>query len=150
MKEREGTRSMDIEKLTIGGLRIGIPISKARLIEIMCFGIVGSSAMAIHYGIYHVLLPFLSVNVAFSLGYLISFLYNFTMTSYFTFKVKPSVGRFLRFAASHGTNYLLQIMLLNLFIHVAGLGAKMAPIPVFAISVPVNYMLVRLAMKRRL
>lgn len=139
-----------MEKLTIEGFQIGIPISKARLIEIVLFGIVGSTAMAIHYGIYYVLLPFLPVNVAFSLGYFISFLYNFTMTSYFTFKVKPSVGRFFRFAASHGTNYLLQILLLNFFIHVMGLGEKMAPVPVYAISVPVNYMLVRLAMKHKL
>ena len=139
-----------MEKLTIEGLQIRLPISKVRLMEIVLFGIVGSTAMAIHYGIYYVLLPFLPVNVSFSLGYFISFLYNFTMTSYFTFKVKPSVGRFFRFAASHGTNYLLQILLLNFFIHVMGLGEKMAPVPVYAISVPVNYMLVRLAMKHKL
>lgn len=139
-----------MEKLTIEGLQIGIPISKARLMEIVMFGIVGSTAMAIHYGIYYLLLPFLPVNVSFSLGYFVSFLYNFTMTSYFTFKVKPSVGRFIRFATSHGTNYLLQILLLNFFIHVFGLDEKMAPVPVYAISVPVNYMLVRLAMKHKL
>ena len=139
-----------MEKLTIEGLQIRLPISKVRLMAIVLFGIVGATAMAIHYGIYYVLLPFLPVNVSFSLGYFISFLYNFTMTSYFTFKVKPSVGRFFRFAASHGTNYLLQILLLNFFIHVMGLGEKMAPVPVYAISVPVNYMLVRLAMKHKL
>ncbi len=139
-----------MEKLIMEGLQIGLSISKARLMEIVLFGIVGSTAMAIHYGIYYVLLPFLPVNVSFSLGYLISFLYNFTMTSYFTFKVRPSVGRFFRFAACHGTNYLLQILLLNFFIYVMGLGEKMAPVPVYAISVPVNYMLVRLAMKHKL
>lgn len=139
-----------MEKLTIEGFQTGIPISKARIMEIVMFGIVGSTAMAIHYGIYYVLLPLLPVNISFSLGYFISFIYNFTMTSYFTFKVKPSVGRFFRFAASHGTNYLLQILLLNFFIHVMGLGEKMAPVPVYAISVPVNYMLVRLAMKHKL
>lgn len=137
-------------KHSIGSMQIGFSISKARLMEMMLFGIVGSTAMAIHYGIYYILLPFLPVNVAFSLGYLISFLYNFTMSSYFTFKVKPSVDRFLRFAVGHGTNYLLQIMLLYFFVHVTGLNEKMAPVPIYAISVPVNYMLVRLVMKRRL
>lgn len=137
-------------KQTLGGVQIGVPFSRARFTEIMLFGLVGSTAMAIHYGIYYVLLPFLPVNVSFSLGYFISFLYNFTMTSYFTFKVKPSVGRFLRFAASHATNYLLQILLLNFFIHITGMNEKMAPVPVYAISVPVNYVLVRLAMKRKL
>lgn len=137
-------------KHILGGVQVGIPFSRERFTEILLFGIVGSTAMAIHYGIYYILLPFLPVNVSFSLGYLISFLYNFTMTSYFTFKVKPSVGRFFRFAASHATNYLLQILLLNFFIHVTGMNAKTAPVPVYAVSVPVNYILVRLAMKRKL
>ena len=130
-----------MKKQTIGGIHISIPVTKARIIEVMLFGIVGSTAMAIHYGVYYLLLRFLPVNVSFSLGYFISFLSNFTMTSYFTFKVKPSVGRFLRFAASHGTNYLLQILLLNFFIHVMELDVKMTPVPVYAISVPVNYIL---------
>ena len=147
MKERfernvsEGNGTRDV-------LQIINLISKAQIMEIILFGIVGSTAMAIHYGIYYVLLPFLPVNVSFSLGYLISVLYNFTMSSYFTFKVKPSVSRFFRFATSHGTNYFLQILLLYFFIHVTGMNEKMAPVPVYAISVPVNYMLVRLAMKR--
>ena len=139
-----------MKKLAIDELHIGVPVSKARLMEMMLFCFVGSTAMAIHYGIYYMLLPFLSVNISYSLGYFISFLYNFTMTSYLTFKVKPSVNRFFRFAASHGTNYLLQIILLNFFIHVTGLNEKMAPVPVYAISVPVNYMLVRLAMKQKI
>lgn len=137
-------------KQILEGVQIGISVSRARFTEIMLFGIVGSTAMAIHYGIYYILLPFLPVNVSFSLGYFISFLYNFTMTSYFTFKVKPSLSRFFRFAASHATNYLLQILLLNFFIHVTGMNEKMAPVPVYAISVPLNYVLVRLAMKRKL
>ena len=124
--------------------------SRSRLLEIMRFGVVGTTAMVIHYGIYYALLPVLPVNVAFSLGYLISFLYNFIMTSFFTFRVKPSVGRFLRFATSHATNYVLQILLLNFFIHIVGMGKKVAPVPVYAISIPVNYLLVRLAIKRKL
>ena len=124
--------------------------NRARLIEIILFSIVGSTAMVIHYGVFYVLLPFLPVNVAFSIGYLISFLYNFTMTSHITFQVKPSMGRLLRFAASHGTNYLLQILLLNFFIHVMDLNEKIAPVPVYIISVPISYMLVRMAMKSKL
>lgn len=137
-----GIKSLEREKSNL--------FNRARLMEIVLFGVVGSTAMVIHYGVFYILLPLLSVNVAFSVGYLISFVYNFTMTSHFTFQVKPSIGRLLRFAASHGTNYLLQILLLNFFIHVIGLDEKVAPVPVYTISVPVNYMLVRLAMKCQL
>ena len=124
--------------------------SKSRLLEVMRFGLVGTTAMMIHYGIYYALLSILPINVAFSIGYLISFLCNFTMTSYFTFQVRPTLWSFLRFATSHGTNYVLQILLLNFFILIIGMEEKTAPVPVYAISIPVNYLLVRLAIKRKL
>lgn len=125
-------------------------ILKDKILEVLRFGIVGTTAMVIHYGIYYLLLSLLPVNVAFTIGYFLSFLYNFMMSSYFTFRVSPSRGRFIRFGASHGTNYLLQIMLLNVFVHLMGLDPKLAPIPVYAISIPVNYLLVRLAMVKKL
>ena len=143
MKYTEGNKAT-------GTLKTKRFFSKERLREIIMFGMVGSTAMAIHYGIYYILLPFMLVSVSFSIGYLVSFLYNFMMTSYFTFKVKPSLRRLLRFAASHGTNYLLQILLLNFFIHVADINEKMAPVPVYAVSVPVNYILVRMAMRGKI
>lgn len=125
-------------------------ILKDKILEVLRFGIVGTTAMVIHYGIYYLLLSLLPVNVAFTIGYFLCFLYNFMMSSYFTFRVSPSWGRFIRFGASHGTNYLLQIMLLNVFVHLMGLDPKLAPIPVYAISIPVNYLLVRLAMVKKL
>ena len=123
--------------------------NKERLREILLFGVVGTTAMGIHYGLYYLLLAYLPVNAAFSVGYLVSFLCNFMMSSYLTFKVRPSLTRFLRFAASHATNYLLQMVLLNFFVHVMSLGERLAPIPVYAISIPVSYLLVRLAMRGR-
>ena len=118
-------------------------IIKDKILEIARFGIVGTTAMMIHYGIYYLLLSFMPVNLAFTIGYFLSFLY-------FTFRVPPSWDRFIRFGASHGTNYLLQIILLNFFVHLIGIDPKLAPIPVYAISIPVNYLLVRLAMVRKL
>ena len=121
---------------------------RERLREILLFGVVGTTAMGIHYGLYYLLLAYLPVNAAFSVGYLVSFLCNFLMTSFLTFRVKPSTGRFVRFAASHATNYVLQILLLNIFVRAVGMSEETAPVPVYAISVPVNYLLVRMAMKK--
>ena len=113
--------------------------------EIIRFGIVGVAATAIHYAIYYLLLPHLDKNIAYTTGYLISFLCNFFMSSYFTFKVSPSWRRLLRFAGSHVANYILQMVLLNLFCWM-GIPEKWAPLPVYAIAVPVNFLLVRLAL----
>jgi multidrug efflux pump subunit AcrB/putative flippase GtrA len=123
-------------------------INKSRILEIIRFGLVGTTAMVIHYAIYYFLLPFMIVNMAFSIGYLLSFICNFFMTSCFTFKVRPSFKRLCRFGISHGINYLLQIALLNAFLAL-GIGSRCAPIPVYAVSIPINFLLVRFAMLKR-
>ena len=113
--------------------------------QIIRFGIVGVVATAIHYAIYYVLLRYIDKNIAYTIGYFISFLCNFLLSSYYTFKVKPTWRRMVRFAGSHVANYFLQIILLNLFCWL-GIPEKWAPLPVYAIAVPVNFLLVRLAL----
>ena len=120
-------------------------MNRKQLMEVVRFGIVGTTAMVIHYGIYFVLLPLMDKNIAYSIGYFISFLCNFLLSSYYTFKVKPTWRRMVRFAGSHVANYVLQIILLNLFCWL-GIPEKWAPLPVYAIAVPVNFLLVRLAL----
>ena len=115
--------------------------------EIVRFGIVGTTAMVIHYGIYYVLLPYMDKNIAYTIGYVVSFLCNFLMSSRFTFRVKPTWRRLLRFSGSHGINYLISVALFNFF-YWLGVPAKLAPLPVYAIAVPISFLLVRFALKK--
>ena len=84
--------------------------------EILRFGIVGISATALHYGIYFLLQRLINVNVAYTIGYVLSFIANFYATSYFTFGTSPSWKKLFGMGAAHGVNYLLHIVLLNLFL----------------------------------
>lgn len=122
-------------------------MTKERLYEIVRFGIVGVAATAIHYAVYYVLLGLTSHNVAYTAGYVVSFVCNYVLSSLFTFRVTMSAGRLAAFGVSHLLNYLIQMGLLNLFVW-AGLSPVLAPLPVFAIAVPVNYLLVRTALTR--
>ena len=115
--------------------------------EMVRFVIVGTLATAIHYGIYYLLLGLTGYNIAYTVGYVISFMANFMLSSLFTFRVRPSVQRFAGFGLSHLTNYLNHMLLLNLFIFL-GVPSSLAPLPVFAIAVPINFLLVRFALKR--
>lgn len=115
--------------------------------EIVRFVLVGLLATAIHYAIYYVLLSATGHNLAYTIGYIISFVSNFILSSLFTFKVSLSVHRLAGFAMSHLLNYLIQIVLLNVFIWM-GVSASIAPLPVFVIVVPLNFLLVRYALKR--
>lgn len=123
-------------------------ITKERFWEIFRFGVVGTTAMLIHYGIYYVLLPYMDMNIAYSIGYFLSFLCNFLMSSYFTFKVKPSFKRFFRFTCSHGINYFVYLGLFNFFYWI-GVSKELAPLPVYLIAVPISFLLVRFALKKK-
>lgn len=114
--------------------------------ELVRFGIVGCVATAIHYFIYWLLNKWINVNVAYTVGYATSFICNFFLTSYFTFKKSASFKRGLGFGGAHLCNYLLQMLLLNFFIWL-GVKKDFAPIPVYAIAIPINFLMVRFVFK---
>jgi len=116
--------------------------------EIIRFGIVGVTCTLLHYGIYYLLQLIIEVNVAYTLGYALSFVANFWLTARFTFGTGPSWKKLFGMSGAHAVNYLLHIMLLNLFIHI-GIAQQWAPIPVFAIAIPVNFILVRFVFKSK-
>lgn len=115
--------------------------------EAIRFCLVGGFATALHYGIYWILMNYINVNVAYSIGYILSFIANFFLTAYFTFKVVPSLKKALGMGGAHVVNFLLHLGLLNLFLFI-GIPEKWAPIPVFAIAIPVNFLLVRFVFKK--
>lgn len=114
--------------------------------EFFRFGLVGILATLIHYGIYLVLNIVIVSWIAYSIGYGISFLCNFYLSSVFTFKEKATFKKGIGFGISHGINYLLHIALLSLFLKL-GIKEELAPIPVFAIAIPINFILIRFVFK---
>lgn len=121
--------------------------NREKLGEIVRFGIVGMLATAIQYGVYWLLLRWLDHNVSMTIGYVVSFVFNFVASTYFTFRVKASAKRGAGFSFSHLVNWLMQMLLLNLFIWL-GVSKEWAPLPMFCICIPVNFLLVRFFLKR--
>lgn len=121
-------------------------IDKQKLGEVIRFGIVGVLATILQYAIYWLLIRWLNPSVAMTIGYLISFAFNFVASTRYTFHVKASAKRGAGFAFSHAVNYVLQMLTLNLFLWL-GVPKQWAPIPMFAICVPVNFVLVRFFLK---
>lgn len=119
-----------------------------QLPEFFRFVIVGALATTLHYGLYYALQYFMNVNIAYTIGYALSFIANFYLTAYFTFGKKPSWGKAFGFGGAHLVNYLLHIGLLNLFLWM-GISKPLAPFPVFAVAIPVNFLLVRFVFKHK-
>ena len=112
------------------------------------FVVVGVLAVAIQFGVYRLLLPAMSETWANTVGYAVSFCFNFLMSTYFTFQVKPDRRKAAGFALSHAVNYAMQTLTLWFFLYV-GVPSEWAQLPMFAVCVPVNFLLVRFFLKKR-
>ena len=115
--------------------------------QMMRFGIVGVIAVAIHYGAYWMMLHWMEVNVAYTIGYIVSFLVNYFLSARFTFREKTSAKTGIGFSGAHIVNYFLQLALLNVFLWL-GISRTLAPFAVLAIAVPTNFVLVRFVFKK--
>lgn len=116
--------------------------------EFVRFAIVGLIATVFHYGIYYLLNLLINVNVAYTIGYVVSWFVNLYLTAHFTFKSTLSFKKGVGFALSHLVNYLLHMLFLNLFLYL-GLSETIAPLFVFAVVVPINFLLVRFVFKSK-
>lgn len=123
-------------------------MNKRTLNEAVRFAFVGGLATVLHYGIYLVLQRFLQVDLAYTIGYITSFIANFYLTAYFTFHSSPSWKKLMGMGGAHAFNYILHITLLNVFLWI-GISKTYAPIPVFAIAIPINFILVRFVFKKK-
>lgn len=123
------------------------PQQRQKLGEVVRFGIVGVLATLLQYAIYTVLLLWCSPSLSMTVGYILSFIFNFIASTRFTFKVETNARHGAGFALSHVVNYLLQMATLNFFLWI-GVSKTLAPIPIFCICVPVNFVLVRFFLKK--
>ena len=120
---------------------------RQQLGEVIRFGIVGVLATLLQYAIYWVLIHWLAPTISMTIGYAISFAFNFVASTRYTFRVEASARRGAGFALSHAVNYVLQMLMLNLAIWL-GVSKQWAPIPMFCVCVPVNFLLVRFFLKK--
>ena len=128
-------------------LRNGIK-DKNKFGEIVRFIIVGSSAVTIQYATYLLLIYWLQPLIANTIAYLISFTFNYIASTHYTFRVKSTTKRGAGFVFSHIINYLLQSGCLKLFLWL-GFSKQIALIPMFAICVPINFLLVRFFLRKK-
>lgn len=122
----------------------GLVTRNTRLGEIIRFGITGGLATLLQYGVYVVFVDAVGVKAVPStmISYAISFIFNFLMSTYFTFRTRPSTMRGIGFTLSHMINMGLQVGTVAIFKGIT--GPTLALLPAFAICIPANFLMVRL------
>lgn len=126
----------------------GLLLHSAKFGQFVRFVLNGVLSSAIHYGIYYVLLFWTIANIAYITGYLVSFVSNFFLTSYFTFRTKPTLKRFIGFSGSHALNFGLHVVLFNIFLWL-GVHELIIPLLVIGIAMMVQFFILRLVFVKK-
>ena len=111
------------------------------------FVLVGALGTGLQYGIYYTLLilfqrqwPNVGIltSVAFSIGYVIEMVYNYFLTSFYTFRVRPTLKNAGGFLFGRAINYVIQLIFLNILIWFH-MSEEWAGIVAIALSGVINY-----------
>ncbi len=131
--------------------RHGILVRRLYESSFVRFAAVGAAATGINYAVYTLLvLAFdrLLPEAAYVGAFCVSVSCNFLMSSYFTFRVRPTWPRAAKFLTAHLVNLVNELVLLRLWLW-AGVPKLYAPLCVFVIAFPLNYFMVRFALRGR-
>ena len=111
------------------------------------FVLVGALGTGLQYGIYYLLLmvfqrQWLEVgiltSVAFTAGFIIEMVCNYFLTSFYTFRVRPTWKNAGGFLFGRAINYVIQLLFLNLLIWLH-FSEELAGIAAIALAGVINY-----------
>lgn len=117
--------------------------------EVLRFALVGGFCTLLQYGMYVVFYEAVGVRPVVStiISYAISFVANFILSSFFTFRSGPTAKKGLGFAASHLINMGMQTGFVAIFKEI--MPPILALLPALVICVPCNYFMVRYVFKSK-
>ena len=120
-----------------------------RAAEIFRFCITGGIATLLQYLFYLMFVVAFAIQPEIStvLSYGLSFIANFFLSNYFTFRTQPTKKMTVSFTVSHLINLGLQTLLVWVFCHF--MRSQYALIPAMSICIPCNFVLVRFALKSK-
>lgn len=115
------------------------------------FVLVGALGTGLQYGIYYLLLGVfqtkwpeiaLLTSLAFTVGYVIEMVVNYFLTSFYTFKKRPSWKNAGGFLFGRALNYGIQLLLLNVLIWLH-MSEEWAGIVAIMLAGVINYFVLR-------
>ena len=111
------------------------------------FVLVGALGTGLQYGIYYLLLVLFQqrwgemavlTSVAFSVGFFVEMVCNYFLTSFYTFRVRPSWKNVGGFVLGRTLNYFIQLLVLNTLIWLH-MSEEIAGIVAIALAGVINY-----------
>ena len=79
---------------------------------------------------------------------LLSMIGSFYLNSYFTYKTKPTLKKFLQFPLTQAVNIIVSTSFLYVFVHFLGLNETIAPIFSVVFTIPFTFIITGKILKR--
>lgn len=119
-------------------------------LEFIRFLIVGIINTVNYYVIYLILHVFMASNymVSHIIGFIFSMVLSFFLSSYFTFKVKPTLVKFFQFPLTQLFNISVSSILIYLFVEYLIIDSRIAPIVSLFITVPLTFIITGKILKK--
>ncbi|WP_433742296.1 GtrA family protein [Falsibacillus pallidus] len=118
--------------------------------EFFRFIIVGGINTANYYFIYLLLHRLAGLNYLFShwIAFLISMVFSFYLNVYFTYRVRPTLRKFLQFPVTQIVNISISSAFIYIFVEFLHVNSYIAPLLSVIFTVPVTFILTSKILKR--
>jgi putative flippase GtrA len=121
-----------------------LPFKYHSAVRFVCVGALGTG---LQYGISYLLLDvfhtqwpdmLIMTSLAFTIGFVVEMIFNYLLTSFYTFKVRPSLKNAGGFIFGRALNYLIQLLFLNVLIWLT-VSKELAGLVAIALAGIINY-----------
>ena len=126
-------------------------IKSAQIKEFLRYTVVGCINTLIYYISYLVFMNVFnfSYRISFVAGYVISIIFSYFLNTYFTYKEKPSLKKFLIFPLTYIPNFIIQYIGMMLLVDQFDMNRKLAPIITAIVSTPITFFVMRYVIKKK-
>lgn len=114
--------------------------------QVLRFGLVGVVNTGTYYGLYLLLglwLPYVAAHVA---AFALSMVGSFFLTSYVTYRTRPTWKKFLLFPLTNAANFVITTVGVYVLVDLLGADRRYAPLLAAAAAIPVTFVLSRTIM----
>ena len=126
-------------------------IKSEKIKEFLRYTVVGCINTLIYYISYLVFMNIFnfSYRISFVAGYVISIIFSYFLNTYFTYKEKPSLKKFLIFPLTYIPNFIIQYIGMMLLVDHFNMNRKLAPIITAIVSTPITFFVMRYVIKKK-
>lgn len=123
---------------------------RGNLVEFVKYAIVGCINTADYYLSYLVFMDIFkfAYRISFVLGYVVSILGSYFLNTYFTYKQKPSVKKFLIFPLTYIPNFIIQYLGIILLVDRLNMSREVAPVITAIVATPITFFVMKYVIKK--